>query len=87
VTENTIPAKPSVLPWLCLHAGLPGNRARRPPRSCSYKVLKQLGDGTYGSVWKAVNRQTNEVVRRRCQRSGREVDAPPLRFTAAYAVW
>lgn len=27
-----------------------------------YKVLKQLGDGTYGTVWKAVNRQTNEVV-------------------------
>mmetsp|Transcript_36736 Transcript_36736/g.87291 ORF Transcript_36736/g.87291 Transcript_36736/m.87291 type:complete len:248 (-) Transcript_36736:1261-2004(-) len=27
-----------------------------------YKVIKQLGDGTYGSVWKAVNRQTNEVV-------------------------
>eukprot|EP00245_Coleochaete_scutata_P016282 TRINITY_DN752_c0_g2_i1.p1 TRINITY_DN752_c0_g2~~TRINITY_DN752_c0_g2_i1.p1 ORF type:complete len:485 (-),score=79.85 TRINITY_DN752_c0_g2_i1:765-2219(-) len=27
-----------------------------------YKVLKQLGDGTYGSVWKAVNRATNEVV-------------------------
>ena len=27
-----------------------------------YKVLKQLGDGTYGSVWKATNRQTNEVV-------------------------
>ena len=24
--------------------------------------MKQLGDGTYGSVWKAVNRQTNEVV-------------------------
>jgi protein kinase len=27
-----------------------------------YKVIKQLGDGTYGSVWKATNRQTNEVV-------------------------
>mmetsp|Transcript_31217 Transcript_31217/g.101806 ORF Transcript_31217/g.101806 Transcript_31217/m.101806 type:complete len:518 (-) Transcript_31217:28-1581(-) len=27
-----------------------------------YKVLKQLGDGTYGSVWKACNRQTNELV-------------------------
>ncbi|KAL3680087.1 hypothetical protein R1sor_023043 [Riccia sorocarpa] len=24
--------------------------------------MKQLGDGTYGSVWKAVNRQTNEIV-------------------------
>ena len=27
-----------------------------------YKVTKQLGDGTYGSVLKAVNRSTNEVV-------------------------
>jgi len=27
-----------------------------------YKVIKQLGDGTYGSVWKAQNRQTNETV-------------------------
>ncbi|GFR45903.1 hypothetical protein Agub_g7359 [Astrephomene gubernaculifera] len=27
-----------------------------------YKVVKQLGDGTYGTVWKAINRQTNEVV-------------------------
>ena len=26
-----------------------------------YKVLKQLGDGTYGSVWKATNRQSSEV--------------------------
>lgn len=30
--------------------------------SCRYKIMKQLGDGTYGSVWKATNRQTNEVV-------------------------
>ena len=28
-----------------------------------YTVLQQLGDGTYGSVWKAVNRDNNEVVR------------------------
>jgi serine/threonine protein kinase len=28
-----------------------------------YKVVKQLGDGTYGNVWKAINRQTDEVVR------------------------
>ena len=28
----------------------------------SYKVVKQLGDGTYGAVWKAINRQTSEVV-------------------------
>jgi len=27
-----------------------------------YKVVKQLGDGTYGSVWKAINRATSEVV-------------------------
>eukprot|EP00775_Hariotina_reticulata_P005500 gene5500-5735_t len=27
-----------------------------------YKVVKQLGDGTYGNVWKAINRQTDEVV-------------------------
>jgi len=27
-----------------------------------YKVTKQLGDGTYGSVLKAVNRQTGDVV-------------------------
>lgn len=27
-----------------------------------YKVTKQLGDGTYGSVFKAVNKQTGEVV-------------------------
>ena len=36
-----------------------------PPISLTpnrYKVIKQLGDGTYGSVWKATNRQTNEVV-------------------------
>ena len=27
-----------------------------------YKVTKQLGDGTYGSVWKAVNMQTKDPV-------------------------
>jgi len=27
-----------------------------------YKVQKQLGDGTYGSVWQATNRETDEVV-------------------------
>lgn len=27
-----------------------------------YRISKQLGDGTYGSVFKAVNRQTGEVV-------------------------
>lgn len=27
-----------------------------------YQVTKQLGDGTYGSVLQAVNRQTKEVT-------------------------
>jgi protein kinase len=27
-----------------------------------YKIIKQLGDGTYGSVFKAINRKTNEIV-------------------------
>lgn len=27
-----------------------------------YKIVKPLGDGTYGSVLKAVNRQTGEIV-------------------------
>jgi hypothetical protein len=27
-----------------------------------YKITKQLGDGTYGSVLKAVNRTSGEVV-------------------------
>jgi male germ cell-associated kinase len=27
-----------------------------------YMITKQLGDGTYGSVLKAVNRQSGEVV-------------------------
>lgn len=30
--------------------------------SGSYLVIKELGDGTYGNVWKALNRQTNEIV-------------------------
>ncbi|KAI5070883.1 hypothetical protein GOP47_0013134 [Adiantum capillus-veneris] len=28
----------------------------------TYKLIKQVGDGTYGSVSKAINRRTNEVV-------------------------
>ncbi|KAH6559122.1 hypothetical protein KP509_1Z026700 [Ceratopteris richardii] len=28
----------------------------------TYKLIKQVGDGTYGSVAKAINRKTNEVV-------------------------
>ncbi|CAI5477447.1 unnamed protein product [Closterium sp. Yama58-4] len=27
-----------------------------------YKVIKQMGDGTYGTVWKAMNLHTNEIV-------------------------
>jgi protein kinase len=27
-----------------------------------YKIIKTIGDGTYGSVAKAINKQTNEVV-------------------------
>jgi len=27
-----------------------------------YKTVKKLGDGTYGSVVKAVNKQTGELV-------------------------
>ena len=41
----------------------PGPQAVTYPRWCRYKVVKQLGDGTYGSVWKAINNQTNDVVR------------------------
>lgn len=27
-----------------------------------YKITKQLGDGTFGTVLKGVNRQTGEIV-------------------------
>ena len=27
-----------------------------------YRVIKELGDGTYGIVWKALNMQSNEIV-------------------------
>lgn len=27
-----------------------------------YKVIKEVGDGTFGTVWRALNRQTGEVV-------------------------
>ncbi|KAL4199387.1 hypothetical protein AMTRI_Chr03g144700 [Amborella trichopoda] len=27
-----------------------------------YKIIKEVGDGTFGSVWRAINRQTCEVV-------------------------
>lgn len=50
-----------------------------------YKVIKQLGDGTYGSVWKAINRQTNEVVRAlaRPHACGMPSRAPPQRMQTA----
>ncbi len=40
-----------------------------------YKVVKQLGDGTYGTVWKAINRQTNEVVSWGCRWASRHLGA------------
>ncbi|KAI8014686.1 Cyclin-dependent kinase F-4 [Camellia lanceoleosa] len=27
-----------------------------------YKIIKEVGDGTFGSVWRALNKQTGEVV-------------------------
>ncbi|KAK4746443.1 hypothetical protein SAY87_012755 [Trapa incisa] len=27
-----------------------------------YKIIKEVGDGTYGSVWRAINKQSGEVV-------------------------
>lgn len=32
-----------------------------------YKIVKPLGDGTYGSVFKAINRQTGEIVSHDCE--------------------
>lgn len=37
------------------------NRRRSPPRR-RYKVSHQVGDGTYGCVFKGVNKATGEVV-------------------------
>ena len=48
-------------PWGAGRSSIPQGPWHNATRR--YKVLKQLGDGTYGSVWKAINRQTNEVVR------------------------
>ncbi|KAL8166870.1 hypothetical protein V2J09_008369 [Rumex salicifolius] len=28
----------------------------------TYKIIKEVGDGTFGSVWRAINKQTGEVV-------------------------
>lgn len=27
-----------------------------------YKLIKEVGDGTFGSVWRAINKQSGEVV-------------------------
>ena len=36
------------------------------PRMCasfySYRVVKEVGDGTFGCVWRAVNKFTGEIV-------------------------
>lgn len=29
---------------------------------CRYKIIKEVGDGTFGSVWRAINKQTGEIV-------------------------
>nr|GMD76073.1 cyclin-dependent kinase F-4-like [Ipomoea batatas] len=29
---------------------------------CRYKIIKEVGNGTFGSVWRAINKQTGEVV-------------------------
>jgi hypothetical protein len=47
------------------HLGLTASAAARGAAGMNrYKVIKALGDGTYGSVFRAVNRSTGEVVRR-----------------------
>ncbi|KAL6008569.1 Cyclin-dependent kinase F-4 [Asimina triloba] len=53
--------------------GFPVNKALMPIRSdgncfnfesnlTAYKILKEVGDGTFGSVWRAIHKQTGEVV-------------------------
>jgi serine/threonine protein kinase len=33
------------------------------PASCfRYKIIKEVGDGTFGSVWRAINKESGEVV-------------------------
>ncbi|RYQ81420.1 hypothetical protein Ahy_Scaffold1g107350 isoform B [Arachis hypogaea] len=32
------------------------------PQQQLYKLIKEVGDGTFGSVWRAINKQTGEVV-------------------------
>ncbi|CAN7091492.1 cyclin-dependent kinase F-4 isoform X1 [Brassica rapa] len=33
-----------------------------PYANCRYNLIKEVGDGTFGNVWRAVNKQTGEVV-------------------------
>ena len=48
-----------------------------------YKVIKQLGDGTYGSVWKAVNRQTSEEASSRAGIASRSFSAVEMPWPAS----
>jgi serine/threonine protein kinase len=49
--------------WCCAkRAELCAFTSKETQSACRYKIVKQLGDGTYGSVWKGMNHQTNEVV-------------------------
>ncbi|EMS57029.1 Cyclin-dependent kinase F-4 [Triticum urartu] len=34
----------------------------RAPYLCRFKLIKEVGDGTFGSVWRAINKQNGEVV-------------------------
>lgn len=58
-TRRTRPQLLSLLPWLALGEVSDRNGATQMNR---YSLKKKLGDGTYGSVLKAVNRQTGEEV-------------------------
>lgn len=29
---------------------------------CRYKIIREVGNGTFGSVWRALNKQSVEVV-------------------------
>ncbi|KAJ4953247.1 hypothetical protein NE237_030079 [Protea cynaroides] len=33
-----------------------------PAKMDRYKIIKEVGDGTFGSVWRAINKQSGEVV-------------------------
>ncbi|PSS01305.1 Cyclin-dependent kinase [Actinidia chinensis var. chinensis] len=38
------------------------SRAVEIKRMERYKIIKEVGDGTFGSVWRAINKQTGEIV-------------------------